>query len=92
MKKLITAEKRIDNFIQSQKSRNTVKKTKLDWQRFYTYYQRKMSGSFGITNIPSPDLDENLCSFFKDLRKNDGSDYEPELVSSFRKNVQHHIT
>ena len=75
----------IDNFIQSQKLKNTVKKTKLDWQRFYTYCQRKLSGSFGITNIPFPDLNENLCIFFKDLKKNDGSDYEPDLVSIFLK-------
>ena len=82
----------IDNFIQSQKLKNTVKKTKLDWQRFYTYCQRKLSGSFGITNIPSPHLNENLCIFFKDLRKNDGSDYEPDLVSIFQKSIQRHIT
>ena len=82
----------IDNFIQSQKLKNTVKKTKLDWQRFYTCCQRKLSGSFGITNIPFPDLNENLCIFFKDLRKNDGSNYEPDLVSIFQKRIQRHIT
>ena len=82
----------IDNFIQSQKLKNTVKKTKLDWHRFYTCCQRKLSGSFGITNIPFPDLNENLCIFFKDLRKNDGSNYEPYLVSIFQKSIQHHIT
>ena len=62
-----------------------------------------MSGCFGITDIPDlvsgcfdmtdiPDLDKLLCSFFKDLRKKDGSDHEPDTVSSFQKSIQLHIT
>ena len=51
-----------------------------------------MSGCFDITDIPAPDLDKLLCSFFKDLRKKDGSDYEPDTVSSFQKSIQRHIT
>ena len=82
----------IDNFIHGQKSKNTVKKTKPDWQRFDAYCQGKISGCFDITNIPAPDLDKLLCSFFKDLRKKDGSDYEPDTVSSFQKSIQRHIT
>ena len=83
----------IDNFIQGQKSKNTVKKkNNLGWQRFDAYCQGKMSSWFDITNIPAPDLDKLLCSFFKDLRKKDGSDYEPDTVSSFQKSIQRHIT
>ena len=51
-----------------------------------------MSGCFDITDIPAPDLDKLLCSFFKDLRKKDGSDYEPDRVSSFQKSIQLQIT
>ena len=40
---------------------------------------------FDITNIPAPDLD-------KLLRKKDGSDYEPDTVSSIQKSIQRHIT
>ena len=82
----------IDNFIHGQKSKNTVKKTKPDWQRFDAYCQGKISGCFDITNIPAPYLDKLLCRFFKDLRKKDGSDYEPDTVSSFQKSIQRHIT
>ena len=82
----------IDNFIHGQKSKNTVKKNKLDWQRFDAYCQGKMMSCFDITNIPAPDLEKLLCSFFKDLTKNDGSDYEPDTVSSFQKSIQRHIT
>lgn len=97
MKRLIIVEKNIlakklTTLSKAKNKKNTVKKTKLDWQRFYTCCQRKLSGSFGITNIPFPDLNENLCIFFKDLRKNDGSNYEPYLVSIFQKSIQHHIT
>ena len=82
----------IDNFIHGQKSKNRVKKTKLDWQRFDAYCQGKMSDFFDITNVPAPDLYKLLCSFFKALRKKDSSDYEPDTVSSFQKSIQHHIT
>ena len=51
-----------------------------------------MSGWIDITDIPAPDLDKLLCSFFKDLRKKDDSDYEPDTVSSFQKSNQRHIT
>ena len=43
-----------------------------------------MSGFFDITNIPAPDLD-------KLLRKKDGSDYEPDTVSSIQNSIQRHI-
>ena len=74
------------------KNRKTVKKTKPDWKRFDAYCQGKMCGCFDITDIPAPDLDKLLCSFFKGLRKKDGSDYEPDRVSSFQKSIQLHIT
>ena len=75
------------------KNRKRVKKkNKLDWQRFNASCQGKMSGWIDITDIPAPDLDKLLCSFFKDLRKKDGSDYEPDRVSSFQKSIQLHIT
>ena len=73
------------------KNRKRVKKTKLDWQRFNASCQGKMSGWIDITDIPAPDLDKLLCSFFKDLRKKDDSDYEPDTVSSFQKSNQRHI-
>ena len=44
------------------------------------------------THIPAPDLDKLLCSFFKDLRKKDASDYKLDMVSSFQKSIQRHIT
>ena len=73
------------------KKRKRVKKNKLDWQRFNASCQGKMSGWIDITDIPAPDLDKLLCSFFKDLRKKDDSDYEPDTVSSFQKSNQRHI-
>ena len=51
-----------------------------------------MSGFFDLTNIPAPDLDKLLCSCFKYLRKKDGSDYEPDTVSSLQRSIDRHIT
>lgn len=82
----------IDNFIHGQKSKNTVKKNQTRLAEIWRLLPRKMSGCFDITNIPAPDLDKLLCSFFKDLRKKDGNDYGPDTVSSFEKSIQRHIT
>ena len=47
-----------------------------------------------ITNIPAPDhLDEllyHLQCFFKDQRKKDRSDFEPDTMSSFQKTPASH--
>ena len=51
-----------------------------------------MSGWIDITDIPAPDLDKLLWSFFKDLRKKDDSDYGPDTVSSFQKSNQRHFS
>ena len=47
-----------------------------------------------ITNIPAPDhLDKFLCHlqcFFKDQRKKDRSEFEPDTMSSFQKTPASH--
>ena len=78
-------------------SYHTVKKTKIDWQRFEMFCQKKkrvIPSTNMITNMPAPDhLEELLCHlqcFSKDQRKKDRSDSEPDTMSSFQKTPASH--
>lgn len=42
---------------------------------------------FIVMNIPAASLDK----FFKDVRKQNGSKYEPDSISSFPKSIQRHL-
>ena len=36
-------------------------------------------------------LDKLLGKFFKDVRKQNGGEYEPDSISSFQKSIQRHL-
>ena len=42
-------------------------------------------------NIPAATLDKLLGKFFKDLRKQNGGEYELHSISSFQKSIQRHL-
>ena len=78
-------------------SQYTVKTTKIDRQRFETFCPRKTSDSFDKYD------NKQTCTwsswqaslpfavfFFKDQRKKDGSDFEPDTISSFQKTPASH--
>ena len=67
----------------------TVKKTEIDWQRFEMFCLREIKINM-ITNIPAPDHLCHLQCFFKDQRKNDRSEFEPDKMSSFQKTPASH--
>ena len=81
----------IDNFIKAEKSKNTVKKTRLDWQKFEYFCKEMTNGELSIGKVPVPELDKFLCKFLKDVRKQNGGEYEPDSLSSFYKSIQRHI-
>ena len=74
-------------FIFSEKSKNTVRKTQNDWKKFETFCNEKKSGKFDVNNILAKELDKFLCLFFRDIRRQDGGEYEPDNLSSFQKRI-----
>ena len=78
-------------------SQYTVRTTKIDRQRFETFCPRKTSDSFDKYD------NKQTCTwsswqaslpfavfFLKDQRKKDGSDFEPDTISSFQKTPASH--
>lgn len=58
-----------------------VKKTRSD-PNILTKYLAK-SGSVEIEELPALELDHVLSKFFIDVRKADGTNYEPNTISSY---------
>ena len=83
----------LDNFmfIAAERSSNTVKKTTYEWKKFKTFCEQQVNGDFNVMNVPATTLDKLLGKFFKDVRKQNGGDYEPDSISSFQKSIQRHI-
>ena len=61
------------------KNKNTMKSTVTWINRFETW--RKVRGIANeLENIPVNDLDDILQSFFAEIQKSDGTEYEPECL------------
>ena len=81
----------LDDFISSEKSENTVKKTNYEWKKFETFCKEQSNGSFNVKNVPADALDKLLGKFFKDVRKQNGGEYEPDSLSSFQRSIQRRL-
>ena len=88
---LLTApnsQERIDNFVANQKAKNTVRKTKSDMNTLHKYLT-SIGKDTEIENLPAND--HLLSKFFMELKKADGTDYEPNTVSSFQRSIQRYL-
>ena len=82
----------IDSFVKAQKSENTVKKTTSDMNNFYRYLAQINKRHINILNLQANELDHLLAKFFKDVRKINGEEYEPDTISGFQRNIQRFLT
>ena len=81
----------MDDFISSEKSENTVKKTNYEWKKIETFCKEQSNGSFNVKNVPADALDKLLGNFFKDALKQNGGEYEPDSLSSFQRIIQRRL-
>ncbi|XP_068707646.1 uncharacterized protein KIAA1958-like [Montipora foliosa] len=81
----------LDDFISSEKSENTLKKTAYQWKKFEIFCEEQTDGNFNAKNVHVDALDELLGKFFKDVRKQNGSEYEPDSLSSFQRSIQRRL-
>ncbi|CAH3187788.1 unnamed protein product [Porites lobata] len=83
-------EVEIEKFLQEQKSKNTQYKTKSDlnaWKKFC----ESLKESRAIENIPANELDLLLSKFFISVRKQNGTEYEPGVLSGFQRSFQRYL-
>ena len=82
----------LDDFISSEKSENTVKKTYYERKKLKHFVRsRAMEAFSNLKNVPADALDKLLGNFFKEVRKQNGGEYEPGSLSSFQRSIQHRL-
>ena len=85
------SQEAIDNFINQQKSANTIKKTATDMNTLLRYMEAIGMKNKKIESLPAFELDHLLSQFLWNARKKSGEEYEPATVSSaVRRNI--HLT
>ena len=57
-------------------------------KKFETFCKEQSNGSFNVKNVTADALDKLLGKFFKDVRKQNGAEYEPDSLSSFQRSIQ----
>lgn len=75
------------SFVEKMKNYNTKVKTKSDLGRFREYLQESQHELRTPEAIPPEELDTYLAKFLLNIRKKDGSEYEPDTLSSFRSSI-----
>jgi hypothetical protein len=81
----------IEKFVDQQKNTNTKRKTESDLRK-WCQWSEEHGETRELKDIPPVELDRLLSHFFVTVRKNDGSLYEPDTLSSFQRSIDRHLT
>lgn len=80
----------LQEFVEDQRNKNTKKKTKSDLSKWYTWC-KSVGEERKLEELPHEDLDRLLGHFFMKVRKEDGSLYEPDTLTSFHRSIDRHL-
>ena len=81
----------LQDFISEQKSSNTVKTTKSDMTALKRFCST-INETREPETMPAKELDKLLSRFFKDVRKENGEEYEPSSLTSFQRSFQRYFS
>ncbi len=73
----------LQKFVEGQRNQNTKKKTKGDVSKWYRWCQT-VGENRKIEYLPHDELDRLLGHFFVKIRKVNGTEYEPDSLTSFQ--------
>ncbi|XP_070188560.1 uncharacterized protein KIAA1958 homolog [Littorina saxatilis] len=80
----------IDSFVQTNKNKNTLRKTVYDIRRLSTF-MAKHGDKRNICTIQPQELCKILCSFFMSLKKPDGKEYEPSTLRGLLSSIHRQL-
>ena len=87
--KISVTVKRITKVCSRKENENTVKKTSTDMKCFYRFLgEINTDTNVQILDLPPEELDHLLGKFFKDVRKNNGEEYEPSTLTGLQRGIQ----
>ena len=81
---------KVKDFIDQQKKKSTVNCTKRDLNIVYKWLVSKNELRL-IETIPATELDTYLAEFYVNVKKDNGSEYEPGSIDSIRASVERHL-
>ena len=90
-RRFVSLDKPIDKFIEDQKNKNTLSKTRRDVS-LLTEFLNSKNESRKIEEIPPKELNEYISEFIVGVRRKDGEDFEPSslrrLICSFNRHLK----
>jgi hypothetical protein len=81
---------KVKDFIDQQKKKSTVNCTKRDLNIVYKWLVSK-NELRSIETIHATELDAYLAEFYVNVKKDNGSEYEPGSIDSIRASVERHL-
>ena len=85
------SQNKINLFINSNENINTKKKTNTDVSKFQNFLETKAGVKEQIENINPRDLAKYLSLYIIEVKKPDGSSYEPDTISSWLHSIKRHL-
>ena len=85
------SQEEIELYLKENRNPRTVSKTKNDVQKFQNFIFVNYGESEKVEDMPAEKLDKILCKWIIDFKKKNGSEYEPDTVTSYRNSIDRHI-
>ena len=82
----------VNDFIKSQRKLSTVRATERDVNKVRRFIQHRYNDHREIAEIPANALNEYLATFFINVKKDDGTDYEPDSISAVKHSIERHLS
>ena len=83
-------DQQVDSFIDQQRNRNTLRKTKCHVELFTSYLVSR--GELrDPSEIPAPELDDFMAAFFISVRQVGGKEYEPATLRSIQSSLERYL-
>ncbi|KAJ8310690.1 hypothetical protein KUTeg_012555 [Tegillarca granosa] len=79
-----------ENFVKNMKNKNTVRKTESVIKTFRAFLSSKNENS-PVENLNAIELDNHIGSFLLSIRKTDGSEYEPDTLTSYHRGIDRYL-
>ncbi|XP_070550322.1 uncharacterized protein KIAA1958-like [Ptychodera flava] len=82
----------VNNFIKSQRKVSTVRTTERDVNKVRRFIETRYDDHIELSDIPATALNEYLAAFFINMKKADGSDYEPDSISAVNHSIERYFS
>ena len=84
------SEPNIEEFINKSKNTNTTKSTNL-WMRVYESWAEIRGANLKIETLSPEELDITLQSFYSEVKRKDGKDYEPNSLANMQAGIERYL-